>query len=226
LGEHAGGDPVIGLLATLVRLDLAPDNGASAKLRAALQRFPANQRLPEHIETRVRDWIASDVNPYPSGLSPTGEPMGRLDPDAHADLVIQGLESRCAALGVDHSLLPAAALRVAGIAAIRGSEQRKAGLFDDARRTAACLSAFAKRLARRNPDEAAFHLLLGQAFQQEAKNAWKVEDYTAIKNALGKALDEARTALRLDPRNLDARVMVASFQDKLAGLPSEPPSSR
>ena len=42
----------------------------------------------------------------------------------------------------------------------RGAEQRKAGRLDDARQTAACLSAFAKTLVRRDPDEAAFHLVL------------------------------------------------------------------
>ena len=84
LSEHAGSDPAIGLLATLVRLDLAPDDDASAKLRAAIQRFPANRRLPQLFKARVADWIASDVNPYPSGPNSIGEPKGRLDPDAHA----------------------------------------------------------------------------------------------------------------------------------------------
>jgi len=226
LSEHAGGDPAIGLLATLVRLDLAPDDSARTKLRAAIQRFLANRRLPALIEARVAEWIANDVQPYPSGSNSTGESKGRLDPDAHAHAVIRALESRCEALGVVPSLLPAAALRVANIAASRGSEQRKAGLLDDARRTAACLSAFAKTLARRDPNEAAFHLLLCVAFEQEAKNAWKVEDYTAIEEALRKALGEARTALRLDPRNALARLSVAVLQDKLVGLPSKPPSSR
>jgi hypothetical protein len=132
-------------------------------------------------------------------------------------------------------LFPAAAFQVAGMAASRGAEQRKAGRLDEARRTAACLFAFAKRLARRDPDEAVFHLILSDAFAQESKNAWKVEDYTAIEEALQKALGAARTALRLDPRNLDARLTVASVQDKLVGLAlqgklvglaSDPSSSR
>ncbi len=226
LSDSGGGDPTIGLLAALTRAELAADESAIATLRAAIQRFPANRRLPKLFEAMVGDWIASDVNPYPSGPNPTGEPMGRLDPDAHADLVIRALEARCEALGVDHSLLPAVALRVGIIAARRGMEQRKAGLLDDARRTAACLSAFAKRLARRDPDEAAFHLLLSDAFVQESKNAWEIKDYTAIKEALRKALGEARTALSLDPRNIETRLRVANLQDKLVGLPSEPPSSR
>jgi len=123
-------------------------------------------------------------------------------------------------------LLPAAALQVAGIAARRGAEQRKAGRLDDARQTAACLSAFAKKLARRDPDEAAFHLVLCEAFAQESKNAWKVEDCATIEDSLRKALGEACIALRRDPRNADARLCVAVLQDTLFGLASERPSSR
>ena len=70
LSEHAGGDPAIGLLAALARLELAPDDSASAKLRAAIQRFPADGRLPQLLQERVADWIASDVKPYPSGPNP------------------------------------------------------------------------------------------------------------------------------------------------------------
>ena len=170
-----------------------------------------------------RTWIARDIQPYPSGPKSTGEPQGRLDPDAHAHAVIRALESRCEALGVYPALLPAAAMQVAGIAVGRGAEQRKAGRLDDARRTAACLSAFAKMLARRDPNEAAFHLVLCEAFEQEAKNAWKVKDFPTIEAATRKALVAACTALRLDPRNTAARMKVAGLQDKLVGLTSQRP---
>ena len=232
LRDSGGGDPAIGLLATLARADLAPADGASAiaPLRAAIERFPANRRLPEPFEERVALWIANDVNPFPSGPgpgpNPTGAPNVHLDPVAHAEAVIRALESRCKALGVYPAMLPIAARWVAHKAAARGSEQRKAGRLDDARRTAACLSAFAKTLVGRGPDEAAFHLLLCQAFEQEAKNAWKVEDYHAIEEALRKALGEAHAGLRLDPRNVAARMTVSGLQDKLVGLAAERPSSR
>ena len=202
LSEHAGGDPAIGLLAALVRLDLAADDSASAKLRAAIQRFPANRRLPElfEVESGGAGLPATSTRIRPARIPPANP---RADSTRTPTLiaVIRALESRCEALGVDPSLLPAAAFRVAGIAACRGAEQRKAGRLDDARQTAACLSAFAKTLARRDPNEAAFHLVLCEAFVQESKNAWKVKDYTAIEDALRKALGEACTALRLDPRN-------------------------
>jgi tetratricopeptide (TPR) repeat protein len=226
LSEHAGGDPAIGLLATLDRLELAADESAIATLRAAIQRFPAQQRLPAILEEKMGVWIAGDANPYPSSPNPTGEPMGRLDPDAHADLVIRALESRCEALGADPALFRAAALHVAGLGGLRAAEQRRAGHLDDARRTSACLSAFAKTLVRRDPDEAAFHLIRSAALQQESKNAWPVEDYATIEDALRKALGEACTALRLDPQDAEARRCVAGLQEKLFGLASERPSSR
>ncbi len=220
LSERAGGDPAIGLVATLARLDLAPGDGASAKLRAAIQRFPADRRLPACLEWRVAEWIASDVNPYSSGPNSTGESKGRLDPDAHASAVIRALESRCEAVGLDTALLPAAAFEVAGIAASRGAEQRGAGRLDAARQIAACLSAFAKTLVRRDPHEAMFHLVLAAAFVQESKNAWRIPDHPTIEDALRKALGEACTALRLDPRNAQARLCVAVLQDKLVHLAS------
>jgi eukaryotic-like serine/threonine-protein kinase len=226
LSERAGADPAIGLLATLVRLGLAPDDGATTKLRTAIRKLPANRGLPARLKAEVAIWIASDGNPYPSGPNSTGESTGRLDPYAHADAVIRGLESRCEALGVGPSLLPAAAFHVVSIAASRGYEQRKAVHLDDARYTAACLSAFAKTLVRRDPNEAAFHLVLCAAFVQESKNAWRIPDHATIEDGLRKALSEACTALRLDPRNAEARLEVAILQDKLVGLVSERPSSR
>jgi eukaryotic-like serine/threonine-protein kinase len=220
LSELAGGDPATELLATLVRLDLAPDDGASAKLRTAIQRFPANRRPPAWLEHKVARWIAGDVNLYPSGPNSTSESTVSLDPHAHADAMIRALESRCAAFGVDRSWLPTASLEVAAIAGVCGAEQRRAGHLDDARQTAACLSAFAKLLVRNNPRNAAFHLLLSSAFVQESKNAWQVDDFTAIEAAYRNALGEACTALRLDPRSADARINVANLQDRLVGLAS------
>jgi eukaryotic-like serine/threonine-protein kinase len=226
LSERAGADPAIGLLATLVRLGLTPDDGASTKLRTAIRKLPANRRLPARLKVEVANSIASDVNPCPFAGDFAGETKGRLDPVAHADAVIRALETKCEAIGVEPSLLPAAAFHVAGIAASRGAEQRKAGRLDDARHTAACLSAFAKTLIRRDPNEALFHLVLSAAFVQDSKNARRIPDHATIEDGLRKALSEARTALRLDPQNADARIEVAILQDKLVALVSEPPASR
>ena len=86
--------------------------------------------------------------------------------------------------------------------------------------------AFARTMARRDPDDATVHLILSIAFEQESKNAWKTKDVVVIKSALYKALGEACTALRLDPRDPGTRLMVAGLQDKLVGLASEPTTLR
>src|SRR5208337_40780 len=101
-----------------------------------------------------------------------------------------------------------AAAQVCGIAAGRAAEQRKAGRLDDARWTAASLFAFGKVLVRRNPNQALFHALLSDAFEQQAKNAWKVNDFPTIGAATRNALVAACTAIRLDPGNTFARVKV------------------
>jgi hypothetical protein len=218
MSDHSGGDPAIELLVTLAQLELAPEDGASAKLRAAIQKFPASERLPQLLQESVAYWIASDVSPYPPVPASTDLAKGRLDPDAHAYAVIQALESRCEALSAGRPLFPAAAFQAACVAAARGAEQRNSRHLDDARHTAACLSALAKTLARRDPNEASFHLLLSMAFEQESKNAWQTKDFAAIEIALMKALGEACTTLRLDPLNAVARLRVADLQEKLVGV--------
>jgi hypothetical protein len=216
--DSGGADPAIGLFAALARAELATDDRTIARLHAAIARFPANRRLPEPCLWRVGDWIANDINPYPSALDPAGEPMSGLDPDAQADRVIRALESRCEALGVDHSVFPTAARGVAYLAVSRGVEQRRAGHLDDARRTASCLSAFAEEIVRRNPHEAVFRMIRCMAFEQESKNARKAGDRAVIERTLRRALDEAGIALHLDPHSLHARLSVASLQDKLIRL--------
>jgi hypothetical protein len=226
LSERTGGDPVIGLLVTEVRLGLTRDECARTKLRAAIPESLDDTRLPARLKLELARWIADDVNPYPSDANSTGESPGRLDPSAHAQVVIRALESRCEAIGVGPSLLPAAAFHMAGITANRGAEQRKAGRLDDACHTAACLSAFARTLVGRNPDEAAFHQVLSMAFVQESKNAWRIPDHTTIEDRLRKALSEAYIALRLDPHDAGARINVAILQDKLVALVSRPATTR
>ncbi len=220
LSERAGGDPVIGLLAALARLSVAPDKSAGAKIRAAMERFPADRRLPQRLVDKLAAWIARDIQPYPSDPKSAGKPQGRPDPEVHARAVILALDSKCEALGVYPALLPATATQVCGIAYGRAWEQRSAGRLDDARWTAASLFAFAKVLARRDPKEAAFHVVLSEAFDQEAKNAWKVKDFPTIEAATRNALVAAWTAIRLDPRNTAARIKVAGLQDKMVGLTS------
>jgi eukaryotic-like serine/threonine-protein kinase len=224
--ENARGSPAITLLAALARAEHAPDHSTFATLRTAIQRFPRAEPIPELLAQSLADWIANDLNPYPSENASAGESMGRLGPEAHAQSVVRALESRCESLGANHAIHSAAAVQVACIAASRGAEQRRAGHREDARRTAARFSAFAKTLVRKEPDEAFFHVILAMAFTQESKNVWPADDFRTIEENLRDALREACTALRLDPRNREARRTVSILRDKLFGLMSQRPLPR
>jgi serine/threonine protein kinase len=223
LSERAGSDPAIGLLVAMAKTDLAPESSARAGIREAMERLAVNGRLPGRLGWRVATWIAHDLQPYPSDPKSTGKPHGRLNPDVHGRAVFRALESRCEVLAVYPALLPSVAMAVCGIAVGRAVEQRMAGRLDDARWTAASLSTFGKILARRDPKEAMFQIVLCEAFDQEGKNAWKVEDFPTIEAATRNALVAARTALRLDPRNHFARTKVAGLQDKIVGLTMRQP---
>lgn len=223
LAGRDGADPSIALLAALARSTLSAEGVTDAKLRAALARFPSDRPLPFRFERRVADWIAADVDPFPAGSGPVPIRGDRDDPQARAASIIKALESRIVALGMHPSLFPLTASGVANMAATRGAEQRKAGDLDGARRTAATLLALARALVRSDPDETVFHHLLCQAFVQESKNAWKVNDHDAIEAALRQALAEARLALQLDPANMAARTTASVLQDKLARLETDPP---
>jgi hypothetical protein len=223
LTDQAGGDRAIALLAKLARSDLAVLESGRAPIRLWPHRFAAHKPISERFEWRVADWIAEDIErDSPEAHSKLGPP-GHPEPDAHAHAVIMAIESRCKALGVYPAMFPAAAYQVAGFDLGSAYEQRRAGRLEDARRTVACLFAFGKILAKREPEEAVYHLILTIAFEQESKNAWKIRDYAAIEAALRKAFGEASIALRLDPENADARLKVSGLQDKLIRLASERP---
>jgi hypothetical protein len=226
LRERAVDDPAIGLLVALARAEQGVDAGAFATLRAAIQRFRPDGLPPEFLFWRLAAWIAEDVKPYSFDHAYRGAFKGGPEPEIHADATIEALESRSTALAVHPAIFSLAAWRVAGIGSRLCGEQRKAGRLDDARLTSACLSAFARKLMHRNPADACFHLIRSEAFEQEVKNAWKVDDFPAIDEGLRKALSEACIALRLDPRNETARIWVSGIQDKLVKLASERPPSR
>jgi tetratricopeptide (TPR) repeat protein len=223
MSEGAGGDPAIGLLAALTRAGFAPDKSARTELCAAIARFPADRPIAERLKARLAVWIAKDIAPYPSDPKSPGKPPGRPDPNDHAGTVFRALESTCEALGVYPALLPAAAMEVCGAGVGRAAEQRRSGRLDDARWTSESLMAFGQALARRDPNDAASHVVLSEAFDQRAKNASRVGDVSTVETETRNALVAAWTAIRLDPRNAAARIKVAGLQDKMVGLTSRRP---
>lgn len=76
--------------------------------------------------------------------------------------------------------------------------QRRTGYVQDARRTAHRMHAFARGLDSVHPDQATAHLALSMAFEEFAKNAWPVNDRSAIERDWKLALEEAHRAVDFD----------------------------
>ncbi len=205
-GKDGACAPLIGLIAAVARLDLAADERSFAMIRAAIRRFPADEDVPAPASEHLGCWIAELVYPSAISMEAAGRENGSAAPGARADAVIRALESNCESLGLNHSVVPIAGYKLACMMASRAAAQRREKRLDNARHTAAWLSAFARTLARRDANEPWFHLILCTALEQEAKNGWQVLDYPVIERTLRGALAEATTALRLSPRNQLARL--------------------
>ena len=226
LSERAGGDPAIGLLAALARVRSGPRSERERQDPRA--RWRDFRQIDGSRDGWRRNWRCG-LPATSSRIRPTrSPPANRRGAWTRTSTPVRSSwrsNQDVRRWAVYPALFPAAAMQVCGIAVGRAAEQRKAGRLDDARWTAASLFAFGKMLARRDPNEAAFHVVLCEAFEQEAKNAWKVKDFPTIEAATRNALVAASTALRLDPRNTAAQMKVAGLQDKIVGLASRRPAA-
>jgi hypothetical protein len=218
LAARPRADPALGLMAALAALDVRVDDAAVASLRGALAGFPADRRLPALIEERLARWIVDDVRPL--AFAPE-----EADPEFRAAAAVHALDTRCAELGVPPGVFAVAARRTGMAAAALTGDRRRAGHLDDARRTAALNSALARMLVRLNPAEVEFHMMRSETYLQESKLAGAAKDFPSSEAAQRQALAEARIAVRLDPRNMDARVQLASLLDKLIVLIPDGPDA-
>jgi tetratricopeptide (TPR) repeat protein len=100
----------------------------------------------------------------------------------------------------------------------RAARQRRIHELDGARRTAHRTLAFARLLVSTHPDQSPAHVALSLAFTQIAKNAWQIDDRSAIERNWKLALEEARQALRLDPHDARAQREVTGLQRRLDEL--------
>jgi hypothetical protein len=104
------------------------------------------------------------------------------------------------------------------------ASQRRSGRFDEARRAAERMDAFARLLVTRYPRQSAAHLALCASFTQMAKHSWHPFDRAAVERNWKLALDEARRALEIDPQNNRAAAQVADLQKRLDLLLASKPS--
>ena len=228
LNHDPDSNPVIGLLADLSRLSLASDVAACVKLRANLRRFPTGARLPQEIHDRLVDWILLDVDPYPSGTDAVGNPLGRLEPEAHADAVILAIESRCEAIGVDAGVFPAVAYEVAKAASYLGAGATKGrstgrcpqnlGLSLRIREEAGTAESWRGDVSSREE----------RGFRARSENclAGGSQGLRRDRSGVAAGLGRSRDRIALDPKNFETRSRIASLQEKLIKLTAGRQSSR
>jgi serine/threonine protein kinase/tetratricopeptide (TPR) repeat protein len=108
----------------------------------------------------------------------------------------------------------------------RAASQRRGGRLglEEAKLTSAFLMELARRLVARYPNQAAAHWVLGHAYNQMHKNAWKTDDRAAVERYLKLAVDAAHRAAVLDPDNAVVRYHLTDWQERLRNLLSPPKS--
>ena len=100
----------------------------------------------------------------------------------------------------------------------KASSRRRAGKFNEARRTAERMHAFAKLLVSTYPHHSASHLALNEAYRQSAKDAWESKDRSAVERNWKLAVEESRQALSCDPEDARARGELTAAQQRLQRL--------
>ena len=221
LSKNAGGDPAIGLLATLVRLELAPDDSAIANTPRRDPEIPG--QIDDSRQSSKRKWrsglpaTSTRIHPAPTPpANPRADSTRTPTPIWSSGRSSQ--DARRSALTLP--CFPPRPSRWAALPPLgaRSNEIRAAWTTPARPPHVSLLSPgrwHEEILTRRR-----FTCYCASPSSRNQKTPGRVQDYTAIEDALRKALGEARTALRLDPRNAEARLDVATLQDKLVGLPS------
>ncbi len=178
---------------------------------------PVELRDREAVDVGLAGWFAQEMRHWDSGTE------GRkIDPEAlvrEADGLFELLTDLCKAPGFPGSLYHHITRRITGELATRAASQRKAGRLDEADRTVGYLMAFARRLVQRFPEHTNSHLVLGEAYMQRPKNAWKREDMGAVRLALTQSIEVLERALPLDPHDGELRRDLQDHQERLVALP-------
>ena len=100
------------------------------------------------------------------------------------------------------------------------ARQRRLGRFDDARRTAAMMLTLGEELVRQRPADADSYKFLAEAYNQIAKNAYKVkgDNRAAVERSLASAVAAIRRASELAPQREDLLLYLSDKSVRLADL--------
>ncbi len=151
----------------------------------------AVRRVLAHDDLRRFHVAASSVPNMPAGVDGVDALLRLLSLDAHrlsaegwGTLFAEVVRTTTGRKGTTPSRESEAGYDFTGFLVRRAAEERKSGDLDEARLTADRLHAFAHIFVLRHPDQATAHLSLCSAFIQFAKNAWQVNDLSAVEPEL------------------------------------------
>jgi tetratricopeptide (TPR) repeat protein len=199
-------------------LDLIPRDSDDDRLVAArvLARLELSRLKPEGKLLAVAR-SPSDLDRTDPLATLASEQCDRLPARAWAELVLEAIRQQ-AGVATDRALPDNAAYLVCTALSTSAAEFRRLCNLDAARQTADRKFAVSRLLVERNPDKAAAHLALADAYDQFAKNAWRIPDRAAIDRNLELALRATQRALELDPNNEAAAFQLHRRQQKLNDL--------
>ena len=110
------------------------------------------------------------------------------------------------------------AYRLIAVHEQKAASHRRNDKLDEACRIVDRIHAFALLVVARYPNQPVAHLILDRAYQQRAKNYWRLNDRGAVERNWKLALEEARRTLSFEPANDRARRDVTELQRRLNDL--------
>nr|WP_303652919.1 serine/threonine-protein kinase [Paludisphaera mucosa] len=215
-------DPILNLVDALAECEARGPGSPTAAAWEALDRVPAATRLPRTVELLLADLAAREICESTDADVRDGD---RFDPEATARRILDGFDAGLARLRPSPTRTEDVLERLSQYATLQAIAARRAGRLDEARRSARWTVALGRAIGRRDPRSAGPHLLLGRAFEQESKIAWRVPDEAAVERSLRVALAEMTLALALAPDREDTRRSLAGLREKYLRLAAAEPES-
>jgi serine/threonine protein kinase len=207
---------------------LGQSDGGVAMLRSVLGWLEASAR--EYLRTSdaftgesrsnsptyfFREWLAVDATRLDFAQGGIFLSENQADPALWAKSFVESIDSRCHSLGIHVAAVPLAGEMIGGFARSAAAQKRREGKSDEACFIGKRFGAFAQELVRRYPNQAAPHIVMGDAYLESAKHAWNQSHDDQAVDSLRKSRDAARAAQVIDPSRDDLRRTVDDREARL-----------
>jgi tetratricopeptide (TPR) repeat protein len=185
---------------------------------AALQRFfllnkALNRKQAPHSRSLNAVW-----EPLAMFARIAITPRAASEAHPHSSSLWDSAHFMAETIGIDSTSLPEIGWKLVMAESPEAALCRQTDRLDRARDIVSGLEEFARQLVAQYPQDPFAHLAMSEAHVQISKNAWRGAGPAEVEDALRQALDSARRALALDPRNVEAQRAVLDRQRRFASL--------